>query len=253
MSALRIVMSLSLAALLGAGAAVAQNETANPHSTANKDRPAPGAADQAQQEGAEEANPHSTRNKDRTLPADADKSRDLEEAEKDNPHSVKAGDRMKDEGPVTAQAVLDRLATADRGEVAMGKLAQSNGSSRVQQYGQMLEQDHGTALGQVQDLAKKKNVTLGETPKDAMAKHEQKQSHEMHGKLAKLHGAEFDKAFAKAMIDDHKKDIEHLNKWKTAVNDPDVSSLIDQTLPVLQKHLDQAQQLRMPAAQGRAP
>ena len=45
MSALRIIASVSLALLLGSGAALAQaarDNPDNPHSTANKDRPSPG-------------------------------------------------------------------------------------------------------------------------------------------------------------------------------------------------------------------
>ena len=259
MSALRTFASVSLAALLGSSTAFAQtdaretSENANPHSTLNKDRPAsdsPGATTKAQTESAESANPDSTLNKDRTLPADADRPRDVEQAEKGNPHSVKNKDQSN-EGPATAQGVLERIATADRGEIAMGKLAQENGSARVQQFGKMLEQDHGTSLAEVQELAKKKSLTL--SGKDAMAKHEMEEAHEMNGTLAKLHGAEFDKAFARAMTEDHRKDIGNLKKWQAAVNDKEVSALIEKSLPVLERHLAGAQSLRMPAAQGRTP
>ena len=274
MSALRTFASLTIAALLGAGAAFAQNDAArdnaentNPHSAKNKDRPAPGAATKAQTQSAESANPDSTLNKDRTLPADADSARDVEQAEKGNPHSVKNKDkegmtgsmsmkdqdRMTEEGPVTAQGVLERMATADRGEVAMGKLAQENGSARLQQYGKMLEEDHGKSLGEVQELAKKKSLTLSATPKDMMAKHDLEEAQEMKGMLAKLHGAEFDKAFVKGMIEDHKKDIAGLKSWRLAASDKEVSALIEKTLPVLERHLTAAQSLRTPAAQGRTP
>ena len=262
MSALRTFASMSLAALLGAGAASAQTsardnaENANPHSTLNKDRPvesADSATSKAQTQSAESANPHSTLNKDRVIPADADRARDVEQAEKGNPHSVKNKDQMMDEGPATAPVILERLATSDRGEVAMGKLAQENGSPRVQQVGQLLEKDHGASLAAVEDLAKKKGLTLAAMPKDAMAKHEMEEAHEMHGKLSKLHGAEFDKAFARAMIEDHRKDIEHLKKWQSAGGDAEVSALIGKTLPVLERHLAAAQALRMPQAQGRTP
>ena len=262
MTAFRTFASLTLAALLGSGVAVAQtdardnSENGNPHSTLNKDRPAsdtPSATTRAETQKAESANPDSTLNKDRTaLPADADRAREVEQAEKGNPHSVKNKDQSTDEGADTAQGVLERIATADRGEIAMGKLAQENGSTRVQQFGKMLEQDHGNSLGEVQELAKKKSLTLA-GGMDRMAKHDQEEAHEMHGMLAKLHGAEFDKAFAKAMIDDHRKDIGNLKRWQTAVNDKDVSALIEKSLPALERHLAAAQSLRIPVAQGRTP
>ena len=262
MSALRTLASLSLAALLASGAVLAQtdarekSENATPDSTLNKDRPAsgvPAATTKAETQAAETANPHSTLNKDRTVPADADQARDVEQAEKGNPHSVKNKDQMTDAGPASAQAVLERIATADRGEVALGKLAQENGSTRFREAGAMLERDHGASLGEVQALAKQKSLTLQAMPMDAMAKHDMEEAHELQGRLSKLHGAEFDKAFAKAMVDDHRKDIDHLKKWQTSVGDKDVSALIAKTLPVLEHHLAMAQSLRMPAAQGRTP
>ena len=259
MSAFRTFASLSLAAVLGAGSALAQTaardqaENANPHSTLNKDKPAsdvPAATTKAETQAAEAGNPHSTLNKDRAAPGAA---KGVEQAEQGNPHSVKNKDEMTEAGPATAQAVLERMATADRGEVAVGKLAQQNGSARVQQAGQMLEKDHGASLAEVQALARKKGLSLSAAPVDPMAKHDSEEATELQDKLAKLHGADFDKAFAKAMIDDHRKDIDHLKKWQAYVDDKDVSALIAKTLPVLEHHLSMAQSLRMPAAQGRTP
>lgn len=262
MSALRTLASLALAALLGSGAALAQQqeppqEPTNPHSTANRDRPAPGDASKAQTEEGEKGNPHSTLNKERQEPS-ALQSGDVDRAQKDNPHSVRNRDREKNGamagGKVTAQSVLERLEIADQGEVKMGQLAQQNGGSRVQEYGRMLEQDHQRSLQQVKDLAQQKSFTLSETPKDEMAKDELKESRKSHEKLAKLHGSEFDKQFAEAMVEDHQKDIDHLKSWRSSLtSDKDVTALIDQTLPVLERHLKSAQQLKHPAAQGRRP
>jgi putative membrane protein len=264
MSVLRSIASVSLALLLGAGAAFAQNtgdDSANPHSTANKDRPA-GSADPARVDAAEAGNSNSVRSKDKVGTA---VKPDTDAAEANNPHSVMDKDSkdawshgsMKDgammKGPATASAVLERLSVADQGEVKMGQLAQANGTARAQDYGKMLQQDHQASLDQVKALAQKKGVAISDSPKDGMARHEQHEAMEMHQKLAAMHGADFDKAFAKMMVDDHQKDIDHLKSWRTSVKDEDVTALIDQTLPVLQKHLDAAKRLQTPMAQGRSP
>lgn len=56
-----------------------------------------------------------------------------------------------------------------------------------------------------------------------------------------LHGADFDKEFAKYMAKDHKKDI---GDYEKAAKMPgDVGQLAQQTLPILHKHLDEAQKL----------
>ncbi len=252
MSALRTFASLSLALLLGSGVAVAQQEpgeSANPHSTQNKDRPSPGAADKSQTEQGEAANPHSTLNRERQ---EGSASRaDVERAEKENPHATASREKN---GKVTAQAVLERLSVGAQDEVKMGQLAQQNGGARAQEFGRMLEQDHQRGLQQVKDLAQQKGVTLVDTPKDEMAKDEMKESQKAHDKLAKLHGSEFDKEFADAMIKDHEKDIEHVKSWRSSLsNDSETTALLDQTLPVLQKHLKAAQELKHPAAMGRRP
>ena len=156
-------------------------------------------------------------------------------------------------GKATPGAVLERMAAADMGEVQMGKLAQSNGSARTQEYGRMLEQDHAQSLQQVKDLGQKKGIAIADMPKDGMAKHEMREAQEMKTKMSAMHGGAFDKAFAGMMVEDHQKDIDHLKAWRGTVGDKDVAALIDQTLPVLQRHLSAAKNLRIPAAQGRTP
>lgn len=260
MTALRALASLSLAVLLGSGAAPAQTtpaETDNPHDTANKDRPAPGDADKAQAQKAEEANPHSTMHKDRPTPGALDKEGAAEASTARPEHP---GGRMGHathgammSGSASPEAVLDRLNAADQGEIEMGKLAQQNGSTRVQELGRMLEQDHSKSRQQVKDLAQKKGISLGDQPKDAMAQHEAGEARQMHDRLAKLQGQEFDRSFARAMADEHRKDIDQLRKWRKSVGDKEVAALIDETLPVLERHLSAAKELARPAAMGRSP
>ncbi len=59
--------------------------------------------------------------------------------------------------------------------------------------------------------------------------------------LSKLSGAQFDKAFAKDMVSDHKKDIAKFEK--EAKKHGPVVQFAQQTLPVLQKHLKMAQDI----------
>jgi putative membrane protein len=75
----------------------------------------------------------------------------------------------------------------------------------------------------------------------------------MQEKLARLHGAEFDKEFAKAMTEDHKKAIEMVRTARAACNEKDLCALLEKVQPVLEKHLRMAEDLSKPAAQGRRP
>ena len=57
-------------------------------------------------------------------------------------------------------------------------------------------------------------------------------------KLAKLSGAEFDKAYIDMMVKDHKKDVAEFEKESKGAKDSDLKSWASTTLPTLQDHLE---------------
>jgi putative membrane protein len=59
--------------------------------------------------------------------------------------------------------------------------------------------------------------------------------------MSKLSGANFDREFAKHMVDDHKKDIKAYEK-EAKKNDA-AGAYAKEALPTLQKHLETAQSL----------
>jgi putative membrane protein len=149
-------------------------------------------------------------------------------------------------GSVTAMAADTKASKADQkfltdaiqgnlAEVQMGQLAQQNGQSAdVKSYGQMLVTDHTASNDQAKKVADQMGVTA---PTEPSAKQKA-----MHDKMAKMTGADFDKAFAKDMVADHKKDIAMFQKEAKKKNDP-AADFASNTLPTLQKHLDAAQKL----------
>ena len=121
-------------------------------------------------------------------------------------------------------------------EVEVGKLAQEKGSSNeVKEYGKKLEQDHSKANEQLKKLAETKNVPM---PTDIGA---EKAAVE---KLRALSGDQFDKAFLKMAVKDHKKDVKEFQKESTNAMDSDVKEFASKTLPTLQEHLKEAEELR---------
>jgi putative membrane protein len=129
---------------------------------------------------------------------------------------------------------LDEAIEGDLSEVKVGQLAQQNGESQdVKQFGQTLQQDHGQHLQQAQQMAQQMGVT---PPTEPNAK--QKRVYE---RLSKEHGARFDKAFARAMVTDHKQDIAKYER--EAKSKGPLSSFAQQTIPTLQKHLRMAEQI----------
>jgi putative membrane protein len=134
----------------------------------------------------------------------------------------------------TDKAFLDDAIQGNLGEISIGELAQKNGNSDgVRSFGQMLVQDHSAANEKAMSLAKTHDVTPPTEPKA--------ESKQVHDTLAKLSGDAFDKEFAKAMVEDHKKDIKEFEEQ--AKGSDDVAGFAKETLPTLQKHLETAQSL----------
>ena len=53
----------------------------------------------------------------------------------------------------------------------------------------------------------------------------------------------FYKTYAKDMVKDHQKDVKEFEKAARTLNDPDLKAWAEQTLPVLQQHLQMAQDM----------
>jgi putative membrane protein len=122
-------------------------------------------------------------------------------------------------------------------EVAIGKLAQSNGgSSDVKDYGRMLEKDHGEAGDKLKSLAAAEGISFPATMTDEQNQHI---SH-----LQSMTGADFDKAFIPMMIDDHTKDIAAFKKAAAGNENEKVKSFASTTLPTLETHLSKAKSIK---------
>jgi putative membrane protein len=133
------------------------------------------------------------------------------------------------------QQFLKEAMHGDMAEVKIGQLAQQKGQSQeAKQFGEALQQDHGQNLQQAQSLAQQLNV---QAPTGPNAKQTA-----MYNKLSKLSGAQFDRQFAKDMVQDHKKDIATFRKH--AKGQGEVAQFAQQTLPTLQKHLKMAQSIQ---------
>jgi putative membrane protein len=133
-----------------------------------------------------------------------------------------------------SQKFLTEAIEGNLAEVQMGQLAQKNGSSEgVRSFGQMLEKDHSDANQKAMAAANNLGMTAPNAPNA-----KQKAAHD---RMAKLSGTAFDRAFAKHMIEDHKKDIKDYEK-EAKMSDA-AGSYAKEALPTLHKHLETAQSL----------
>ena len=131
---------------------------------------------------------------------------------------------------------VKKAADGGMAEVSLAKLAQEKASNAdVKSFAAKLEKDHSQANDDLKELASKKSITLPTEPS--------KNHKALHDKLAKLSGAEFDKAYVAAMLEDHQKDVREFSRVASTNGDADVKAFASKTLPTLKEHLQQAQDL----------
>lgn len=121
-------------------------------------------------------------------------------------------------------------------EVELGRWAAQVGTSpEVKQFGQRMIDDHSKANTELAQLATSKGVTV---PTQLDEKHQREVS-----KIARLKGEAFDRAYSKAMLSDHEKDVKEFEKQSTNAADADVKAFASKTLPTLQEHLQMVRAL----------
>jgi putative membrane protein len=131
------------------------------------------------------------------------------------------------------QRFMEQAARDGIAEVELGKLAAAKGmDEHVKQMGQKLADDHTKANDRLMKLAQSKDVTL---PSGL-----DKSGQDKIGRLSKLSGKDFDKAFMKEVEKDHKKDISEFKKEAKDGKDPDIKSFASEMIPSLESHLNMA-------------
>jgi putative membrane protein len=132
------------------------------------------------------------------------------------------------------ETFVKKAAEGGMAEVELGKLAADKATSNeVKQFGQKMVDDHGKANDQLKSLAQTKNIML---PADLNAKDKA-----LRDRLSKLSGPAFDRAYMRAMVTDHTKDVNEFRTEAKAGADADVKSWASNTLPTLETHLKMAQ------------
>lgn len=121
-------------------------------------------------------------------------------------------------------------------EVQLGQLAvQKATDPSVKDFGQKMVTDHGKANEELKTLAQSKNAV-------PPMKFTRKEDSTL-ADLQKASGKDFDRAYAKAMLKDHKADVKEFREAAKELKDPDLKAFAEKTLPVLEEHLKMAEQL----------
>jgi putative membrane protein len=121
-------------------------------------------------------------------------------------------------------------------EVKLGQLAaQKARSEDVKQFGQKMVDDHTKLNDQMKQIAQQQGMDV---PDGIPAKDKALQT-----KLSGLSGDDFDKAYIKAMLKDHQKDLSEFKKEASSGNDTSIKDAASQGATVIGEHLQMVQQM----------
>ncbi len=124
---------------------------------------------------------------------------------------------------------VKNAATGGLAEVELGKLAQQNAQDdQVKQFGARMEQDHGKANDELKTIAANEGIQLP-TQLD-------KKSQQLRDRLARLQGAQFDRAYMAAMVKDHNADVAAFRREAQSGRDPALKQFAEKTLHVIGQH-----------------
>jgi putative membrane protein len=131
---------------------------------------------------------------------------------------------------------MKKAAQGGMAEVQLGQLAQQNAqSAEVKSFGERMVRDHSKANDELKQVATQEGVTLP-TSLDAKDQATMK-------RLENLHGAAFDKAYMRDMVNDHRKDVAEFKHESEKGNNQAVKDWASKTLPTLESHLQEAEKV----------
>ncbi|MGH9614250.1 MAG: DUF4142 domain-containing protein [Bryobacteraceae bacterium] len=146
------------------------------------------------------------------------------------------GDTMQMQSKVDDKKFLKDAAVGGIAEVELGKLATQKASSdAVKQFGQKMVDDHSKANDALKQVASQEGVTV---PDSLDSKHQSRVD-----KLSKLSGADFDRAYVKDQLKDHRKDVSEFKREADNGSNANIKNFAAKTLPTLEEHLSMVKDL----------
>jgi putative membrane protein len=123
-------------------------------------------------------------------------------------------------------------------EVEFGKILQQRAqSTELKKYGERLVEDHSKANDKLARIVEKKGVRVPTEPDSDQQTQLQR--------LSAMSGQQFDEHARQIAIRDHQGDIEKFRRASENAQDPELRQFAKDTLPVLERHLRMAQDIRL--------
>src|SRR5256885_5879164 len=122
--------------------------------------------------------------------------------------------------------ILAFTATANRGEIAEGKLATTKATNpKVKAFARQLVTDHTAMLTEGNSFAKKNNITPDSTKSDVQDL-QKDANNGLQDLNSKAKGADWDKEFVEHEIDGHKKVLDELQKQQSATTNAQLKQML---------------------------
>lgn len=210
----RLMMSVAAAALL-ALPALAQAPTTTPAPNANQGKPPSPAAESTQKSPEAAPKPSDMTQKPAAAPQSAETAAKLSAADRN---------------------FVETAASSGKAEVEMSKLATEKARNpAVKNFAKMMVDDHSKVNEKLTSWVQQNKLELA---KELKPEHKRAQN-----ALSGLSGAQFDRVYMYTTVQQHQKSVQLLTQESSAGQNPELKQLAAETLPTVQKHLQQAQQI----------
>jgi putative membrane protein len=155
---------------------------------------------------------------------------------------VRAEDRTRSETrePATEKEFVAKAIACANHEIRLAELAKKQTKNAdVIKFADTIITDHTAMRDKLNDRAKSMNVAIVEGEK-AYGKEQQDQ----YNHLKTLTNAEFDKTYAKTMVENHEKAIKMAETWSTKATDKDLGTVSTDCVAKLKEHKKMAEDLK---------
>jgi putative membrane protein len=145
-------------------------------------------------------------------------------------------------GGLTDSNIVALLDAANKSDSAAGAVALKKATSQeVKAFARLMMSEHHALRAEGQALAKQLGVTPKPPERDPLAGYTQ---NEMTALQKTAKGAEFDRTYIDHEVSVHQAVLDFANQARVTTQTPQLRDLIQKAVPVIQKHLEQAQEIQ---------
>jgi putative membrane protein len=138
--------------------------------------------------------------------------------------------------PYADEVFLRSAAEGSMTEVKLAQLAEEKAQSEeVKKFAKRMVEEHSKATEELKQIGTREGIDL---PTDWSRKHA-----EAYDRLEELSGAEFDRAYARDMVQDHEQDVNEFKRAMATAKNPALNQFAALTLPTLEAHLQEAKEM----------